>query len=356
MDKSSDIDKLKREVDKIDEELVGKLAERKNLTERVQKLKREGGLPAIDREREKQIIERLKKLFGGEIDDALITKLYSAILSDSTRSGRTKERVSSAKNILEALQTNPIIIAGPCSIESGEQIDRTAAQLSNYGIKFLRGGAFKPRTSPESFQGIGEEGLKYIRAAADKYDMFVVTEAMCSSHLDKYYDYLDVVQIGSRNMASYGFLKEVGKATAEDGKPVLLKRGFHSTLQELVYAANYILEYGNPNVMLCLRGIRTFEQIDSKMRNTPDLASILELKEATNLKVIFDPSHSTGDSKYVEAVSKAALLLGADGLIVETHYSPKDSISDKEQCVFPETVERIYNFAVDYNDFAKSLY
>jgi 3-deoxy-7-phosphoheptulonate synthase len=241
----------------------------------------------------------------------------------------------------DSFDSLPLIIAGPCSVESELQIEITAKELSDQGIKFLRGGAFKPRTSPKSFQGLGAKGVELISKAAKKHEMFVVTELMDSNQLSKHYDDIDVIQIGSRNMSSFSFLKEVGKMTAKDQKPVLLKRGFSATITELLNAAQYIIQEGNKNVILCLRGIRTFEQIDSVFRFTPDLASIIELKERSNLRVIYDPSHASGNAKYVEKFSLAAMKLGADGLLIESHYKPEDAQSDKEQCILPSDVSRI---------------
>jgi 3-deoxy-7-phosphoheptulonate synthase len=246
--------------------------------------------------------------------------------------------------MLELFKNKPVIIAGPCAIESEEQILRISSELGSLGIKYLRGGAYKPRTSPRTFQGLGRIGLEYMRKAADVNNMLVVSELLETKQLEESYDLVDVIQIGSRNMASYGFLKEVGKLTAKDNKPVLLKRGFNATLNELIFASEYIIEYGNPNVIFCLRGIRTFEQIDSKMRYTPDLASIVELKEMTAQPIIFDPSHSTGNSKYVIEISKAALLLGADGLMIETHFRPEEALSDAEQAIHPEKLKEIMDF------------
>ena len=243
----------------------------------------------------------------------------------------------------EVLNNLPFIISGPCSIESEYQIHRIAKELSMSGIKMLRGGAFKPRTSPDSFQGLGKIGLKFMRDAADTYNMFVVTEVLETEQLEENYHLIDMIQIGSRNMSSTGFLKQVGKFTSEDKKPVLLKRGFSATLDELLSAANYIINEGNPNVILCLRGIRTFEQIDSSFRFTPDLASILELKEKTNLKVVFDPSHASGQARYIKKISEAAISLGADGLLIESHYDPTNAKSDKDQCIFTSEVIELNN-------------
>ncbi|MCL5992404.1 MAG: 3-deoxy-7-phosphoheptulonate synthase [Bacteroidetes bacterium] len=249
------------------------------------------------------------------------------------------------KKIYEQFSTQRVIIAGPCAVETSEQIKRLAGILKKLGIKFFRAGAFKPRTSPKNFQGLGIEGLQLIRKTADENGLYVVSEIMDNAELENCYNLIDVIQIGSRSMASYGFLKLIGKATAKDQKPVLLKRGFNATLQELLYAAEYISNEGNPNIILCLRGIRTFEQIDSAMRFTPDLASIIELKEKTGLPVLFDPSHSSGDAKYVEQLSKAALLLGADGLLVEVHDEPEKALSDGKQAILPDVLKEIIEFS-----------
>lgn len=253
------------------------------------------------------------------------------------------------KNIYEKFLTQKVIIAGPCAVESNEQINRLTVKIKDLGLEFFRAGAFKPRTSPKTFQGLGAEGLKLIRKAADDNNLYVVSEIMDNGELENCYDLIDVIQIGSRSMASYGFLKHIGKASAKDQKPVLLKRGFNATLQELLFAAEYISNEGNPNIILCLRGIRTFEQIDSVMRFTPDLASIIELKEKTNLPVLFDPSHSSGNSKYVESLAKAALLLGADGLLVEVHDEPDKALSDGMQAIKPDILKKIMDFRDSLN-------
>lgn len=243
----------------------------------------------------------------------------------------------------------PFIIAGPCSVESKEQIDVIAESISKLGVRYLRGGAFKPRTSPNDFQGLGGNGVELLHAAAKKFGMKTVTEILDPMQLDQYYDYIDVIQIGSRNMTSSGLLKIVGQKTAPLQKPVLLKRGFSSTLSELIHAADYIRNEGNPNVLLCLRGIRTFEQIDSELRFTPDLASIIELKNRTDMPVIYDPSHSAGDSRFVNEISKAAIALGADGLLIETHNFPECALTDGKQSITPEQLSRICKYIEKYN-------
>ena len=229
-----------------------------------------------------------------------------------------------------------VVIAGPCSVESEEQTVKTAQEVKKAGANMLRGGAFKPRTSPKSFQGLGIEGLELMKEAAEKYDMFVVSEILDAEHIDCCYDLIDMIQIGSRSMFSSPLLKQIGKRSASDKKPILLKRAFNATINELIYASQYIRDEGNDNVWLCLRGIRTFEQIDSSLRFTPDLAGIIEIKEKSDLPVIFDPSHSSGHSRYIGKISHAALNLGADGLIIEVHDKPEEALSDGIQSILPE--------------------
>ncbi len=243
--------------------------------------------------------------------------------------------------IWQELTTGKTIIAGPCSVESEDQISHLGSLIAQLGLKFLRGGSYKPRTSPDSFQGLGAQAVDLLRLTADRHALFSVTEVLDTEQLDEHFDKIDVIQIGSRNMASYGFLKYIGKKTAADHKPVLLKRGFASTLNELIMAADYIRTAGNPNVVLCLRGIRTFEQVDSLFRFTPDLGSIIELKAMTDMPVFFDPSHAAGKAEYVPAMSKAALAMGADGLMIETHHKPECALSDGMQSILPEVLREI---------------
>lgn len=222
---------------------------------------------------------------------------------------------------------NTTLIAGPCAVESEEQIQTICEFLSKKGVKFLRGGAYKPRTSPYSFQGLKLEGLKLLRAAADKYDLKVVTEVMSSSLVEEVAEYADVLQIGTRNMQNYSLLKAVGKIK----KPILLKRGMSSSIQEWLLAAEYILLGGNPNVILCERGLRTFE---TATRNTLDLSAIPLVKQLSHLPIIVDPSQGTGVRDLIIPMSAAALAAGADGLIVEVHNQPEEAMSDGDQSIY----------------------
>lgn len=219
-----------------------------------------------------------------------------------------------------------IVIAGPCSVEGRNQLMESAKIVHEQGAQLLRGGAFKPRTSPYSFQGLGLEGLKLLVEAKEKFDLPVVTEVISVEDVEKVAEYADVLQIGARNMQNFVLLREVARCN----KPVLLKRGMMATVKELLMSAEYILSGGNENVILCERGIRTFE---TATRNTLDLSAVPLLKDKTHLPVFVDPSHGTGIARLIEPMSKAAVAVGADGLMVEVHFSPSTALSDKDQAL-----------------------
>ena len=229
---------------------------------------------------------------------------------------------------------DPVVIAGPCSVESRQQILESARKVKAAGAHMLRGGAFKPRSSPYSFQGLAEMGLKLLAEAREATGLPVVSEVMDPVNLPMVAEYVDVLQIGARNMQNFHLLKEVGKTR----KPVLLKRGLSATIEEWLMAAEYILSAGNPNVILCERGIRTFE---TYTRNTLDLNAIPVVKDLTHLPVLVDPSHGIGIAKYVPAMSMAAVAAGADGLMIEVHPDPANALSDGEQSLTPEAFSRL---------------
>jgi 3-deoxy-7-phosphoheptulonate synthase len=227
-----------------------------------------------------------------------------------------------------------VMMAGPCSVESPEQIETVAALVAKQGVRVLRGGAFKPRTSPYSFQGLGVKGLQLLRAAADAHGLLVVSEVMDLTQIPLLMDFVDVLQVGARNMQNYNLLKEVGKVS----KPVLLKRGISATLEELLLSAEYIMAGGNYNVVLCERGIRTFE---SYTRNTLDISAIPVIKKLSHLPIIVDPSHGTGRRDKVPPMARAALAAGADGLLIEVHYDPEKALSDGAQSLYPAQFEQL---------------
>jgi 3-deoxy-7-phosphoheptulonate synthase len=222
-----------------------------------------------------------------------------------------------------------IVAAGPCSVESAEQINSVAESVAKAGAKLLRGGAFKPRSSPYSFQGMGEKGLHLLREAADKNNLFVVTEVMDPSQVSMMLVYADVLQVGARNMQNYHLLRALGEVQ----KPVLLKRGMSATIEELLLSAEYILSGGNYQVILCERGIRTFE---TYTRNTLDIAAIPVIQKLSHLPILADPSHGTGRRDKVAPMARAAVAAGADGLLIEVHNDPEHALSDGAQSLFPD--------------------
>lgn len=228
----------------------------------------------------------------------------------------------------------PVIMAGPCAVESREQLFEAADIVKAGGAQFLRGGAYKPRTSPYSFQGLEEKGLSYLAEARERTGLRVVTEVTVVEAVDRVAEYADMLQIGARNMQNFGLLKEVGKC----GKPVLLKRGLAATIDEWLNAAEYIMNEGNPNVVLCERGIRTYE---TYTRNTLDLSAVAAVKHLSHLPVIVDPSHGTGKWRMVKPMAFAAMAAGADGLMMEVHPNPAKALSDGPQSLTPEHYKEI---------------
>lgn len=336
----SDQVKVYREIiDRIDSELIELLKQRRTISSDLIKCKIAENKAVFDAERECEIVQHYTSE-NPELNSAFIDKFFNLIFDDTKREHYKNETLST---IDEYIQRYPLIIAGPCAVESKEQIDSITSEISSLGIRFLRGGTFKPRSSPNSFQGLGDEGVNLLYDAARKNNMFTVTEVLEAEELERNLEHIDIVQIGSRSMTSYGLLKSIGKITTNAKKCVLLKRGFAATITEFLQAADYILQAGNEKVILCLRGIRTFEQIDSTFRFTPDLAAIQELKEKTKLPIIFDPSHTSGHSRYVVPLSNAALQLGADGLMIEVHNKPERSLVDSAQAITPLALLQILN-------------
>jgi 3-deoxy-7-phosphoheptulonate synthase len=227
-----------------------------------------------------------------------------------------------------------IVMAGPCSIESETQVDTIAARVKEMGALVLRGGAFKPRTSPYSFQGLGLPGLQMMRKAADKHGLLVVSEVMDHTQIPAMLDYVDVFQVGARNMQNYNLLKELGKVA----RPVLLKRGISATIEELLLSAEYIMSGGNYNVVLCERGIRTFE---NATRNTLDISAIPVIQKLSHLPIVVDPSHGTGRRDKVAPMARAAVAAGADGLLIEVHPDPDKALSDGAQSLYLEQFEQL---------------
>ena len=238
-----------------------------------------------------------------------------------------------------------VIIAGPCAVENRDQLLDTARIVRSAGANILRGGAFKPRTSPYSFQGLGEEGLRYLKEASEETGLPVVTEVMDTRQMELVCEYADIIQIGSRSMHNFPLLKEAGKC----GKPILFKRGLMATIDEYLHAAEYILGEGNREIILCERGIRTFE---TATRNTLDLSAVPVLKRRTHLPVVVDPSHATGHSWLVPSMARAAIAVGADGIMVEVHKKPLEALSDGPQSLYPEEFTQLIK---DIDNIARAI-
>ncbi|MCF7791626.1 MAG: 3-deoxy-7-phosphoheptulonate synthase [Victivallales bacterium] len=277
--------------------------------------------------------ERRRKIVQENIT---LKKTAAKDLLSAFKETETGRRPVNIDNTVQIGDGSLCIIGGPCSVESETQIMQTAQFVKESGAKILRGGCFKPRTSPYDFSGLEEQGLKLLRKAGDRFEIPVVTEVMDTRDIELVMKYSDILQIGSRNAMNYSLLREIGRTN----KPILLKRGLMMTIKEFIMSAEYILSEGNMNVVLCERGIRTFE---TETRNTLDISAIPVLKEKTNLPVIVDPSHSAGKRSLIKPLSLAAAAAGADGLMIECHISPESALCDGKQSLNREEFEDAVN-------------
>ncbi|MEE1236952.1 MAG: bifunctional 3-deoxy-7-phosphoheptulonate synthase/chorismate mutase [Turicibacter sp.] len=346
---NNQLKQLRNRIDEINLQLLELLNERTELVEAIGQEKDRQGLKKYDPVREQQIIEQLKEKNQGPMSDEMMVHIFKEIFKVSVKLQEEKSHqkglLVSRKNKQEdtVIEVNgdqigtgeATFVFGPCSVESREQMERVAANLAAKGLKYIRGGAFKPRTSPYDFQGLGVEGLKIMSEVAKKYNLRVISEIMDASDLEATLPYLDVVQIGARNMQNFSLLKAVGKID----KPVLLKRGLSATIEEFVNAAEYITMHGNPNVMLCERGIRTYEKAT---RNTLDISAVPILKRETHLPVFVDITHSTGRKDILLPIAKAALAVGADGIMAEVHPNPMLALSDANQQMSLEEFDEFF--------------
>ena len=269
------------------------------------------------------------KIMPGVADAYRITAPYKLV----SREFKHEDTIIKIKDVTIGAE-EIAIIAGPCSVESEEQTMIITERVAKAGAKILRGCAFKPRTSPYAFQGLGEEGLKILRKAADKFNMLVITEVMDKDQISMVCDYADILQIGARNMQNFTFMRALGKTK----KPIFLKRGISATIQEWLMSAEYILAGGNPNVIMCERGIRTFE---TYTRNTLDLSSIPVIEKLSHLPVMADPSHGTGLRNKVLPMARAAVAAGADGIMIEVHHDPEHALSDGAQSLYPDQFDEL---------------
>ncbi|MDJ1108541.1 bifunctional 3-deoxy-7-phosphoheptulonate synthase/chorismate mutase [Macrococcus caseolyticus] len=344
-----DLNTLREKIETLNIEILNLLSERGQIAKQIGQEKRKQGTAIYDPEREKEMINKLLDLNDGPFDDNVIKQLFKEIFKASTelqKSDSEKHLLVSRKlkqeDTIVTFDNGGIIgagtksyVFGPCSVESAEQVEAVAKNLHEKGEKFIRGGAFKPRTSPYDFQGLGEEGLQILHDAGKKYDLNVVSEIVNPAHFTLADQYVDIFQIGARNMQNFELLKEAGRTK----KPVLLKRGLSATIEEFIYAAEYIYAQGNSKIILCERGIRTYEKAT---RNTLDISAVPILKQGTHLPVMVDVTHSTGRKDIMLPVARAALAVGADGVMAEVHPDPAVALSDAGQQMNFEEFENFY--------------
>jgi 3-deoxy-7-phosphoheptulonate synthase/chorismate mutase len=334
---NQELEVLRDKLNGINTQLLALLSERADLAQQIGQVKQKQGVPKYDPEREKKMLDQLVSNNKGPFDDATIKHLFKQIFKaslDLQKDDHQKELLVSRKQkqtdtILNIKGVNiggpeHLLVAGPCSVESYEQLKTVASALKDQGIRVLRGGAFKPRTSPYDFQGLGIEGLKLLKQVATELDMVTISEIVNPAHIEQAVEYIDVIQIGARNMQNFELLKAAGDVNT----PVLLKRGLSATMEEFIMAAEYILSRGNHNVMLIERGIRTYEKAT---RNTLDISAVPILKQETHLPVLVDVTHSTGRKDIMLPCAKAALAAGADGVMIEVHPDPQTALSDAKQ-------------------------
>ena len=275
------------------------------------------------------------------LDGVQLVHRISAPYKLAARNFRPEGTVVKLSNGVTVGGEQVVVMAGPCSVESREQLFTTAEIVSKAGAKVLRGGAFKPRSSPYSFQGMGEDGLKLLREAGDKYGLLVISEVMEISQIELMMPYVDILQIGARNMQNFNLLRELGKVR----KPVLLKRGIAATIEEMLLSAEYVMSGGNYDVILCERGIRTFE---TYTRNTMDISAIPVSKKLSHLPITADPSHGTGRRDKVAPMARASVAAGADALLIEVHHDPEKALSDGAQSLFPAQFEKLMQELQDH--------
>ena len=327
---------LRITLEEVNAELLDLLSRRAGIVTEVQRLKAKGGIPNFDPERERRMLEELIARNRGPFSDETIQHLFNEIFRASvdlmqqqrgrvlkvSRAHRDADLVVNAGG--RRIGDRPVLVAGPCAVESETQMEQVGRELRRRGIRFLRAGCFKPRSSPYAFQGLGEQGLRILRDTADRHGLATVTEVMDTRSVELVARYADVLQVGARNMYNYDLLREVGRAP----KPVLLKRGLSATIDELLWSAEYILSEGNENVVLCERGIRTFER---QTRNTLDISAVPLLRQKSFLPVLVDVSHAAGRRDILAPLARAALAAGASGLMVEVHPFPASARSDSQQ-------------------------
>lgn len=352
------LSKLRDQVDEINLEILKLLNKRAEIVLQIGNAKKKQGVDRFDPVRERQSLDLILKNHHGPFEPSTIKHIFKEIFKASLE----LQNVDYEKTLLVSRKAHPEdtivnvngetigdgvqrFIMGPCAVESYEQVRAVALAMKERGLKLLRGGAFKPRTSPYDFQGLGLEGLKILREVADEFDMSIVSEIVSPTDVDMALDYVDVIQIGARNMQNFELLKTVGSVK----KPVLLKRGLSATISEFINAAEYIISRGNDQIILCERGIRTYERAT---RNTLDISAVPILKKETHLPVAVDVTHSTGRRDLLLPAAKAALAIGADLIMAEVHPDPAVALSDSLQQM---NISQFHEFMGELEVFAKKL-
>ena len=332
------IQSLRAQIDDLNLEILELLSRRAELAEAIGELQTALGQSHYDPSREQQMLEQLTSANRGPFSNQTVKSLFKQIFQASmhleqeqdkkkyltSRRSRDRETVVEVNGIPIGGSNSPVLIAGPCAIESREQVMAVAEFVASRGVKLMRGGAYKPRTDPYSFQGLADEGLRLGREACDEHGLSFITEIMDARDLDTFVEYADVLQVGARNMQNFTLLKAIGRTKM----PVLLKRGLAATIEEWVMAAEYLMNEGNENIILCERGIRTYEKYT---RNTLDVSAVALAKLETHLPVVVDVTHSGGRRDLLVPLTKAGLAIGGDGIMIEVHPNPEVALSDQKQ-------------------------
>ncbi|MFC0522293.1 bifunctional 3-deoxy-7-phosphoheptulonate synthase/chorismate mutase [Pontibacillus salicampi] len=340
---NEELDQLRQELDEVNLELLKSINKRAQLVQEIGRVKKQQGMNRFDPVRERDMLDSITAHNDGPFENSTVQHIFKEIFKAGLELQEDDHRkallVSRKKKPEDTIVTvkgetigdgNPHFIMGPCAVESYEQVAEVAKAVKAKGLTLLRGGAFKPRSSPYDFQGLGLEGLKILKRVADEYDLAVISEIVNPADIETAVDYVDVIQIGARNMQNFELLKAAGRVN----KPVLLKRGMSATIQEFINAAEYINSQGNGDIILCERGIRTYEKAT---RNTLDISAVPILKQETHLPVLVDVTHSTGRRDLLLPTAKAALAIGSDGVMAEVHPDPAVALSDSAQQMDIET-------------------
>ncbi|WOV83237.1 bifunctional 3-deoxy-7-phosphoheptulonate synthase/chorismate mutase [Sporosarcina jeotgali] len=346
--RQNDLEELRSQVTELNVKILDLINDRTAVVQEIGKVKEKQGVNRYDPVREREMLDFLKDANKGPIPNGILEQVFKGIFmsaleiqEDEQKKALLVSRKRKAEDTIVDINGEkigdgtPSFVFGPCAVESYEQVLAVAQSIKAKGLTMMRGGAYKPRTSPYDFQGLGLEGLKILKRVSDETGLSIVTEIITPSHLEEALDYIDVIQIGARNMQNFELLKEAGKAN----KPVLLKRGLAATIDEFIHAAEYIMSKGNSQIMLCERGIRTYERAT---RNTLDISAVPILKQETHLPVFVDVTHSTGRKDLLIPTAKAAIAVGADGVMAEVHPDPAVALSDSAQQMNIEQFDEFY--------------